>query len=654
MSSQTALEAQSRGLRANHSNRLQEMSWNILRHNMVDLYGIDVSSHHEKVLRFMLRDFALLTTGLKTGRVAWPLSPGSGKTQSIVAFIMAVDHLKLVSPDTEKLYPVMVTSSRVQSLCELLDDLQKLGAVPEIGTSWVSITEYGAGSFGLLYSEPNKEATRPVSPNAEDAQFLFTTHARVRRARDESVTPRFDIRLLAQWRGVPRMVFYDESLLATDHWSIPKVNLFAALKSLDEYVVGHNNDDRNQQLRLDAVRCLQGECLPLLRTELEEQVAENRAPRLVYFPDRDYARFRKVLKPLRRIPETIFDLLDIAHRPLRVVPDKLGMSEGAFISFQIAIPAELDRVVCLDASYLIRSLCLADTTMTLGENHPALNKPQQSCHNIEGHIIKHGGGRNGIERGILGNRKILQEVVAIVKAIPPEERVLIVTHKDRAGSENRYFRVRIRDHFEAALKDAGIDLGRISWLTWGRETASNVYRDIPNVILAGVLHRSEWDLLGAFLGQTRDLQRTLTPQDIADLSISESTHHAYQAIYRGSCRKGKPMKFWIFYEHPRRMMDQLSRHMPGVKWPQYKNSVLPESTEKRQPLSEAIVNYLNALPATVTDVSCQKLREDMKLYQCERKTFQRAVDLALRSVPWARRAKSVARAPEGRSLASRG
>jgi hypothetical protein len=557
-----------------------------------------------------------------------------------------LDRLKLKNPDTGRPYPVMVTSSRVSALCELVDDLQKLGGVPEIGDSWESMTEVGTGSFGLLYSAPNKDATRPPSANAEDAQFLFTTHARVRRSRDESVEPRFDIRSLAQWRGIPRMVFYDESLLVSDHWSIPKVSLFAALKSLDEYVLGHNNNDGNQQLRVDAVRCLQEECLPLLKQELEEQIEQKREPKLVHLPDRDYRRFREVLKPLRRVPEAIFDLLDIASRPLRVVADGMNMAEGAFISFQIAIPSELDRVVVLDASYLVRSLCLADSSITLA-NQASMREPLKYYTDVEGYFIKHGGGRRGIERSVSTDQKMLREVAEIVKSIPADEEVLIVTYRDRKG-DNRYNNIRIRDRFEGVLKDAGIDLRRIHWLTWGRETASNAYRDIPNVILAGVLHRSQWDLMGAFLGQKADLKLTLTPQEIEDLSITESTHHAYQAIHRGTCRKmraGKalPMKFWIFYEHPRRMMQQLQLVMPGIQWPQYKNRVLPTLEQKREEMAEKIAAYLNALPATVTSVSCQSLRADVKLMQSKRTTFTRAVDAALESVPWERKGKSVVR-----------
>jgi len=639
---------QYRQIKMSQVKHLGEMSWNILRHNLVDRYELSLSSTHELILRHMLRDFALLTVGNKIGRIAWPLSPGAGKSESILAFITALDKLKLTDPETKKPYPIMVTSSRVSALCELLDSLQKQSGIKEIGESWESLTEKGTGSFGLLYSAPNKDATRLPSPNAEDAQYLFTTHARVRRERDESVEPRFDIRTLAEWNGAPRMVFYDESLLTSDHWSIPKVNLFAALKSFDEYVVGHNNHDGLQQLRLDAVACLRDECFPLLRQELEEQVQQKREPRLVYLPERDYKRYREALKPLRRVPDAIFDLLDIAHKPLRVVAENMSMTEGAFISFQIAIPSELDRVVVLDASYLVRSLCLADASMTLGD-HPSIRYPLKTYENVQGYVIHCAGGRRGIERSVTTDQKMLYEIVEIVKSLPPDEKVLIFTFKDRP-SANRYHQVKIRQQFEAVLKDAGIDVkSRITFLTWGQETASNHYRDIPNVILAGVLHRSNWDLMGAFLGQKADLLLKLTPQEIEDLSITESTHHAYQAIHRGPCRKmraGKalPMRFWVFYEHGKKLMQQLSRVMPGVQWPQYKNRVLPTFEEKQQITSEKIAAHLNALPHDVHEVSCRAIRAELKLMQIKRMTFFRAVNRALQSVPtWERHGQSLIR-----------
>jgi hypothetical protein len=109
-------------------------------------------------------------------------------------------------------------------------------------------------------------------------------------------------------------------------------------------------------------------------------------------------------------------------------------------------------------------------------------------------------------------------------------------------------------------------------------------------------------------------------------------------------REGKalPMKFWIIYEHPKRMMEQLQRVMPGVKWPQYKNRVLP-TLEQRAEIAERIAAYLKALPPTVSSISCQSLRADVQLMQSKRTTFTRAVDAALKSVPWERKGKSVVR-----------
>jgi hypothetical protein len=432
----------------------------------------------------------------------------------------------------------------------------------------------------------------------------------------------------------------------SDSWSIPKVSLFAALKCLDEYVLGHNDSDGNQALRIEATRCLQEEVLPLLRTELEEQLVEKREPKLVYLPDRDYRRYREVLKPLRRVPEPIFDLLDIANRPLRVVSDKMGIAEGAFISFQIAIPTELDRVAVLDASYLVRSLCLADSSMTLA-NHPAIHKPVKSYDTVVGHVIQHGGGRRSVEKSAAGDMKLFREVAEVVKTIPEDEKVLLVTFKDRRG-ENRYNNIRIRDRFVAVLTEAGINLDRIQWLTWGQETATNAYRDTPNVILAGVLHRSEWDLMGAFLGQKGDLLAQLSKAQKEELSITESVHHAYQALHRGTCRKmrdgkAEPMRFWVFYENPKQIMKHLTRIMPGLVWERYKNHVIPTYEQKTQQMAERIVEYLNALPETVCTVSCQKLREEVKMMQSKRGTFYLAVNLALESIPWRREEKSIVR-----------
>ncbi len=48
--SHAAQAAQTRALKVNHSRRLEDLSWEILRHHMTDLHKIQMSSNHELAL----------------------------------------------------------------------------------------------------------------------------------------------------------------------------------------------------------------------------------------------------------------------------------------------------------------------------------------------------------------------------------------------------------------------------------------------------------------------------------------------------------------------------------------------------------------------------------------------------------------------------
>ena len=103
---------------------LSTTAFDILRHWFVDGYRLSLSPTHEAALRAMLDGFAKLITGQEKGRIAWPLPPGAGKSQSIAATITALHVLGLD-------HAVTVAASRVESLCELIRDLRNMGKVPE-------------------------------------------------------------------------------------------------------------------------------------------------------------------------------------------------------------------------------------------------------------------------------------------------------------------------------------------------------------------------------------------------------------------------------------------------------------------------------------------------------------------------------------------
>jgi hypothetical protein len=91
-----------------------------------DRYKLHLSNEHKAALQATLRCFSRITTGEERRRIAIPLQPGAGKTQSVVAFLHAVHSLGYK-------FSITVTASRVEALCELYRDLihPDLGGIPE-------------------------------------------------------------------------------------------------------------------------------------------------------------------------------------------------------------------------------------------------------------------------------------------------------------------------------------------------------------------------------------------------------------------------------------------------------------------------------------------------------------------------------------------
>jgi hypothetical protein len=210
------------------------------------------------------------------------------------------------------------------------------------------------------------------------------------------------------------------------------------------------------------------------------------------------------------------------------------------------------------------------------------------------------------------------------------------------------FTVAIENILTRDLAEAGVDLDRVAFITWGQETSSNRFRNFENIILAGVLQRSDGDLVGAMLGQTFDLLAEVDQDKLSAARISESVHCAFQAICRTRCRKMQdgrslPVTAWIFYHNPAKLREGLNKVMPGIRWERWKNVALPADQSKRHDLVRQVSAYLLFKPETVTEVTCRTVRADLGLVKEPRNTFVRATDEALASVPWARRGQRLVR-----------
>lgn len=163
----------------------------------------------------------------------------------------------------------------------------------------------------------------------------------------------------------------------------------------------------------------------------------------------------------------------------------------------------------------------------------------------------------------------------------------------------------------------GIDLGakvgcdpRILLRTWGQETSSNSFGDCKHVILAGVLRRGPLNLAASFAGESNDL---MARRGIRELSLSEIAHCVLQAMHRGNCRRvdaegqaGEMMLTIIDSEAGLR--EVIEPLLPGVNWIETKKASTGAPSRTQQ-VTDAIRNYLAAVPATTLRIAIRTLKE---------------------------------------------
>jgi hypothetical protein len=343
-----------------YSDRIAQIAKQILFRLLVQDYGLEINPVHRIALEKLLETYALLVTGEQSGRVAIPMPPGSGKSQSVLALIAALHQLHNIPGSLPRNYSVLVAAERVESLCELLDDLFAMRH--PIHKDQPLVPE---DQVGLLHSLGGNVSRQSTDGN-EERPFLFVTHARLRSMRRENY-------ILTKYKGHRRdVLIWDESLLRTDSWAIPKTDLESDILWLGPHIAVTRDKDGLQQDRLDAHRFLT-ECLPLLHDD------EDRVVQLPQRTQEELERYADALKNLRRSPssEAIWDFFNVCWRELRVRRGSQHASDtGSYISYTLKVPDFLDRIVVLDASYPIRLLEKVDPTIQV-HPHPSGHRHRQ-------------------------------------------------------------------------------------------------------------------------------------------------------------------------------------------------------------------------------------------------------------------------------------
>ncbi len=574
--------------------RLSRLAFDVLTADL-EARGNTLSPMHRAALYELVDAFTGYCTGQLSGRRAYPLPTGMGKTSAVVAFATAAHRLGYR-------LPMSVAASRVLALSALKQDMLDHGIPEELVGLKHSAS---AGEEGLLPSTGN------------DSRLVqLVTHARVRGGDDFA--------LFGTFEGQPRpLTVYDETLLRADAFSFRARALRAAVAVLEvecepragdasEHLLGYLQG-AEQRIR-EALQKLDD---PALRDN-------GAAVELLPLDPRTREAFGAVLarmsSRMRGFDEVLLAVLDMADCALRVVRSEQG---DGVVTAREAVPPELRNVVVLDASAPIRELAKLDPTIRVVESFNAADL--KSFAQVEVNHLVSPGGRSSITQGLRADRAeasaLGREVAKIIRdGWEREQAVLVFTFTKRQGldptEELRRDLTRLGIDVQAKTAD---DKPRINWLTWGQETSLNGYEHCTSVVMAGVLHRCHLDLAAAVRGQTGNPGEPTPSSRIRELVETEIAHCIWQGASRGSCRRvhmgqALPMRLWLVHRNPG-IKTILDRVMPGAQWryPEPAHLQKASADSRAAQMLVRLLAYLGSLPEGVQKVSSKVAKAALDL-----------------------------------------
>jgi hypothetical protein len=556
-------------------------------------YGNVLGSMHRAALLELVDTFTGYCTGALSGRRAFGLPTGMGKTSALVSFITALHRLGYAAP-------VSVAASKVEALCKIKRDLVAHG-VP-------------ASVIGLKHAVSG--ASEPSTGN-ESHLVQLVTHARIRSGRDFA--------LFGTHHGVPRpLCVYDETLMRSDVFAFGELALRKALGVLRPEV-----EDRKDPLLGNLLAYLT-ECSEAIRTALDQlkvggDPSDNGLPVDLPFRDEQVIEsYRKALQLMGRslgsFGTELQALLSVSQEPLQVILTEQG---SGVVAVREAVPRELRNVVVLDASTPIRQLARLDPTVAPVESFEA--DQLKGFGAVEVRQIVSSGSRWAIERSYAHAQReaaaVSLEVADIIREGWQTENAFLVFTFIRRGDLDPLQRLR-QDLVRAGINlDATTREGhaRVAFLTWGQETSLNGFEYCTSVIMAGVLHRAHLDLAGAIKGQIGHAGEPTPNHRVREVLASEIAHVVYQGASRGSCRrvhdgKALPMRLHLIHKD-KALRIILDRVMPGAKWSYPTPKHLPKAAadSRAAQLLARLLEYLRGLPEDTMRVSSKQVKAALEV-----------------------------------------
>jgi hypothetical protein len=359
--------------------------------------------------------------------------------------------------------------------------------------------------YAVLTSD--RELNKLGCGRVNEARVLFTTQQRLeRRGAKQSFAEMSDL----YFHGRPRQIrVWDEAILPGKAITVNLKDMLALLRPLNDAHAG----------LADAIRTAHDDL---------EHVKDGGLYRMSDFAgafDLTLNGVTKVLARARQIQvapidaSTLIALWELSDKVVSVRRD--NPHGNTILDYCETLPRGLAPLVVLDASGRVR-----ETYAQWAKRGGLVTLPSapKSYKNLTVYHWGIGGGKNSFrERGAT-----LLDGIALAINAKPSEDWLVVYHKDGIGLD---FKAEVRDRITGDKK-------RVEFLNWGQHQATNKFRNVPNVILAGTLFYpvSYYEALTRLAADLRPVQGPVDPNLVKAIELGEHKHLVLQALCRASVR----------------------------------------------------------------------------------------------------------------------
>lgn len=258
--------------------------------------------------------------------------------------------------------------------------------------------------------------------------------------------------------------------------------------------------------------------------------------------------------------EMVLDLAAISGKQTRVC--RHG-SDTAALHYRPTLPKDIYPVVVTDASGRIRQQYADQERLGVACQLPSARKMYR---NLTVNFWPVSGSKTAWRKP----DRFAEYVQAIANTIntKPNEKWLVVHHK----AENKIGRSNIGiNDVPKELKRLLNQPSNVSFLNWGRHTATNEHLDVPNVILAGTLFYPEYNYESMKRASAElSSDEEVSSEERAEVRLGEHGHHILQALCRASVRLPNggdcgACEAWVMAAPNTGIRHRLPEWFPGAK-----------------------------------------------------------------------------------------